>query len=106
VGVAGNRQAELRTALQTGAYGLALGIAEELQHVGLDDAIRLTVLAAERDPERFDTLAQRCIVRLIEERRLTLNDVLWVVQRLQDARQGFDDAETGLMNLLRQKDHR
>lgn len=106
MGVAGSRHAELRTALSTRAYGLALSIAEELPHVGLHDAIRLTLLAADRDPERFDAMAQRCVVRLIEERRLTLDDIAWIAQGFQDARQGFDDAETGLMLLLRQRDRR
>ena len=98
----GSRHAELRTALATGAYGLALGIAEELRHVSLSDAVRLTILAAKSDPERFDALAQRCIVCLIEERRLTLSDVLRAAQRFQDAREG-GDGETGLIALLCQK---
>jgi hypothetical protein len=67
----------------------------------LADATRLTCLAASKDPERFDALAVRVIARLIEERRLELNDVLWACRRLQDCREGVD-GETGLLSLLRQ----
>ena len=52
----------LRTALNTGSYGLARNIARDLPHVELADAIRLTCLAASEDtPSRFDALAVRCM---------------------------------------------
>jgi hypothetical protein len=105
MGNAGSQSGELNTALSTGSYVLATRIAKELPRVDLSDAVRLTILAAAKDPERFDALAQRCLVRLIEERQVTLNDVLWVAQRFQDLREGTG-GETGLMNLLRQQRHR
>jgi hypothetical protein len=102
VGTAGTNYGRFRTALNTGSYGLARNIAAGLPRVDLRDAIRLTLLAADRDNDHFDALALRCLVRLIEERYLTLNDVLWAVQRFQDVREGLD-GETGLLNLLQQK---
>lgn len=102
MGNAGSQLGELKTALSTGSYVLAARIAKDLPRVDLSDAVRLTILAADKDSERFDALAQRCLVRLIEERQVTLNEVLWVAQRFQDVREGTD-GETGLMNLLRQK---
>jgi hypothetical protein len=78
-------------------------LAKDLPQVDLADAIRLTCLAAEKDtPDRFDAMAVRVIARLIEERRLSLNDVIWAAQRLQDAGEGVD-GETALLNLVRQK---
>ena len=105
MGNAGTDYGRFRTAHNSGSYGLARNIAADLPHVDLADAIRLTVLAVEKDPDQFDALAQRCVVRLIEERRLNLNEVLWALQRFQDAREGRD-GETGLIALLHQKPHR
>jgi hypothetical protein len=102
MGNSGTISGRLRTALSTGSYGLAVNLARDLPHVDLADAIRLTALAAEKDPERFDALAVRCIARLIEERHLKLNDVLWACQQLQDCREGRD-GETGLINLAKQR---
>jgi hypothetical protein len=99
---AGTASGRLRTALNTRSYGLAVNLARELPHVALADAIRLTCLAASKDSKRFDALAVRVVARLIEERRLSLNDVIWACRRLQDCREGVD-GETGLLNLVRQK---
>jgi hypothetical protein len=61
-------------------------------------AIRLTVLAAKKDPENFDGLALRCIVRMVEERELSIDKAIWALQRFQDCREGVD-GETGLLKL-------
>jgi hypothetical protein len=81
VGNAGTASGQLRTPLSTGSYRLARNIAAELPHVEPVDAIRLTCLAASKDPDRFDGLAVRAITRQIEGRRLSLNDVIWAAQR-------------------------
>ncbi len=98
---AGTDYGRFRTALNTGSYGLARNIALDLPRVDLADAIRLTVLAAAKDPDHFDALALRCLVRFIEERGLTIDRAVWVLQRFREAREGFD-GETGLLNLVRQ----
>jgi hypothetical protein len=101
VGNAGTDYGRIRTALRTGSYGLARNIARDLPHVDLSDAIRLTILAVDKDPERYDALALRCLVRLIEEGGLTIDRAAWVLQRFREAREGAD-GETGLLNLVRQ----
>ncbi len=102
VGNAGTASGRLRTALNTGSYGLAVNLARELPHVDLADAIRLACLAATKDPDRFDAMALRCLVRLAEERGLLINEAIWALQRFQDAREGVD-GETGLMKLAKSK---
>jgi hypothetical protein len=101
VGDAGTNYGRFRTALRTGSYGLARNIARDLPHVDLADAIRLTILAVDKDPDHFDALALRCLVRFIEERGLTIDRAIWALQRFRDAREGID-GETGLQNLERQ----
>ena len=101
MGNAGTASGRLRTALNTGSYGLAVNLARELPHVDLADAIRLTCLAASKDPDRFGGMALRCLVRLIEERELTINRAIWALQRFQDCREGVD-GETGLLKLLQE----
>ena len=105
MGEAGSDLARLRTALKTNSYRLAIGIARELPRVSLADALELTLLAAQKDPDRYDAMAVRWAARLIEERRVDLNDVLWTVQRFQDEREGHD-GRTGLENLLQQRTFR
>jgi hypothetical protein len=105
MGNAGTLTGQLRTAIRTRSLSLALNIAGELDHVDLAAAVALTALAAEKGDPRFEPMALRVIVRLIEERRLTLNDALWAAQRLQDCREGVD-GETGLLNLERQRPER
>jgi hypothetical protein len=100
VGNAGSDYGRFRTALKTGSYGLARNIARDLPHVDLSDAIRLTILAIDNDPNRYDALALRCLVRLIDERGLTIDRAIWVLQRFREAREGFD-GETGLLKLAR-----
>ena len=102
MGNAGTDYGRFRTALNTGSYGLARNIALDLPHVDLRDAIRLTVLAVEKDPDAYDALALRCLVRLIEERELSINRAIWALQRFQDCREGVDGL-TGLLNLARQR---
>lgn len=102
MGNAGTDTGRFRTALNTGSYGLAANIAKDLPYVELADAIRLTCLAAEKDPARFEALTLRCLSRLLEERRISLNDLLFAGRRFQDAREGVD-GETGLLNLVKQR---
>jgi hypothetical protein len=99
---AGTASGQLRTALSPGSYRLARNIAADLPRVDLADAIRLTALTAEKDSDRFDALAVRALARLLDERRLSLDDALWACQRLRDCREGVDGG-TGLLSLARQR---
>lgn len=101
MGNAGTDYGRFRTALRTGSYGLARNIALDIPQVDLADAIRLTILAIDKDPDHYDALALRCLVRFIEERSLTIDRAVWVLQRFREAREGFD-GETGLLKLARQ----
>jgi hypothetical protein len=67
MGAAGSDLAELRRCLKSGMYANACAAARSLQVVPLDDALGLTMLAAERDPDRYEVMAKRWLVRWIEE---------------------------------------
>jgi hypothetical protein len=99
---AGTASGQLRTALSPGSYRLPRNIAADLPRVDLADAIRLTALTGEKDSDRFDALAVRVLARLLDERRLSLDDALWACQRLRDCREGVD-GETGLLSLAKQR---
>ena len=45
----------------------ALAAARELPHLGLDDALELTVLVARKDPRRHPRIAARWLRRYLEE---------------------------------------
>jgi hypothetical protein len=51
--------------------------------VSLSDALDITLLAAEKDPERYDAMAGRWIARMLAERRATLREIKWTAERLQ-----------------------
>ncbi len=102
VGVAGSNSALFERALRNGDLGSAWAYATSLSHVSLEDALQLTLLAIKKDAHRFDAMAKRCIVRLIEERSVTFHEVEWAIQRLRDETEGLD-GRTGLLNLLEQK---
>ena len=61
MGNAGTDYGRFRTALNTGSYGLAVNLARDLPLVPLAEAIRLTCLAATKDPEHFDGMAVRSL---------------------------------------------
>jgi hypothetical protein len=60
--------------------------------VSIADALDLTLLAAEKDLERFDAMAQRWLCRLIEERSLTLSEVAGAAMELQGDRWAWAEA--------------
>ena len=75
MGNSGTLGGEFRTALRTRSFVMAMQIAKAMPHLTLTDALDLTLLAAERDPERYRPMAQRFLVRLIEERDLSFTDI-------------------------------
>lgn len=81
---AGSSYGEFRTALRTNSYGLAMQVARSLPGIDLSDALRLTALAAHKDPDRFPSLARRWLVRFLSERHPTLLLVSWVAHDFED----------------------
>lgn len=81
---AGTPQAYLDSHLSRGDYQGALPFAFEVRHMRLEDALRLTMLAArhERDRSRFERMAWRFVLRLLTERDLTDGLLRYVIQDL------------------------
>lgn len=52
MGVTGTDYGDLKRALKAGQYASACSAAHSLPHVPLSDALDLTLLAAEKKPER------------------------------------------------------
>jgi hypothetical protein len=88
IGNAGTPYGELQRALKAGLYVNARAAARELPVVPLDAALDLTLLAAEKDPKRFEAMAVRWLSRLGEERKPSLHEMVWATQRMQDVREG------------------
>jgi hypothetical protein len=88
IGTAGTTHGELRKALKAGLYMQAMAAAHDLPVVPLDAALELTLLAAEKDPGRFEAMAVRWLSRLAQEKRPSLHEFVWASQRLQDVKEG------------------
>ena len=92
MGVSGSDHAEFRRALQAGDWAGAFAAAHSLPVVRLEDALELVLLGASRvGKDRYERLAQRWLARLLEERRLSLREIAWAVERLGDVREGISD---------------
>lgn len=108
MGNAGNgvyESAEFDTALKHGDYASAVSIARRLPRIDLRSALRLTVLAAKHESrERYDAMAVRWLTRLVQEKRVDLNDVHWASSRLKDAREGLNkEAGSALERLVSER---
>ena len=68
----GHAHSRFRRALLTKNVNLIDAAARELRHVGLDDALRILVVLAERRDDRFERAAARFAARVTTERRLSL----------------------------------
>jgi hypothetical protein len=89
MGVSGTDHGEFQKALRSGDWGSAFAAAHSLPVVRLEDALELVLLGATKvDRERYERLAVRWVSRLIEERRISLREMTWVIERLGDAREG------------------
>lgn len=67
----------------------AFAAAHSLPVVRLEDALELVLLGATKvDRDRYERLAVRWLTRLLEERRISLHEVRWAVERLRDVREG------------------
>lgn len=83
MGEAGHPAGWLRNALRTRSYNRAVEFARELPRVDLRAALELTMLAAEKDPQRYERMARRWLARFLEEKRPTLELVHWIAEDLQ-----------------------
>ena len=75
----GHAHARFRRALLTKNVKLIDAASRELQHVGLDDALRVLVVFAERRDARYGRAATRFAARLMIERRLGLAEARYVL---------------------------
>ena len=79
----GHAHARFRRALLTQNVKLIDAAARELQQVGLDDALRVLVVFAERGDERYERAATRFAARVMAERRLGLADARYVLALIE-----------------------
>jgi hypothetical protein len=75
----GHAHARFRRALLTKNLKLIEAASRELQHVGLDDALRVLVVFAERRDARYERAATRFAARVMLERRLGLAEARYVL---------------------------
>lgn len=78
----------MRRAIKAGQYASACTYARSVPVVPLDSALEITLLAAEKDPKRFEAMAVRWLGRLAAERKPSLRDFVWATQRMGDVREG------------------
>lgn len=83
---------------------LALRTAHNLRPLDLCRALRLTVLLGEREAPRFQAAARRWLVRFIEERRPTVEQIKRAADALNELLTFIarDDARAALLNLADQ----
>jgi hypothetical protein len=79
----GHAHARFRRALLAGNVNLIDAAARELHHVGLDDALRVLVVFAERRDARYERAATRFAARVMVERRLGLADTRYVLALIE-----------------------
>lgn len=93
MGNAGSPYGDFQTALRTGSFELAVDVARSLPRLTLSDALRLTLLAARKAPERYDEMARRWLTRLMAERQPSLDELAWAAALLGNAPriEGSDD---------------
>jgi hypothetical protein len=98
---AGSDHAALRRALKARDYESACTYARSLPVVPLDAALDLTLLAAEKKPERFEDLARRWLVRWMEEMEPGLPEIQLTIAQLRAAPQAALDSEHVALGMSR-----
>jgi hypothetical protein len=88
MGEAGSSYGEFQTALRNGSFELALDLARSLPRISLADALRLTLLAARKEPTRYPEMARRWLVRVLVEQRPSLDELAWASALLSIAGKG------------------
>jgi hypothetical protein len=84
VGTAGSDHAELRRCLSAGMYANACAAARSLAVVPLDAALDLTLLAAEKDPDRYEEMVRHWLVRWMVETEPGLPEIQLTIARLRE----------------------
>jgi hypothetical protein len=83
----GHPYAIFRRALQSRNAPAAWAAASELSYIGLEDALALCILTAERQPARFERAAARWIARYLEEEpRVELDELRLTTELLTSLR--------------------
>jgi hypothetical protein len=92
-----------RRAVERGHYTTACELARALEPIELSDALRLTILAVEKepDPARLDAMAVRTIGLMIERRQPMHAEVAALALGLQELREGRREG-ADLLQLERQ----
>lgn len=75
----GHAHARFRRALLTKNVMLISAAAADLQHVELDDALRVLLVLAEKGDARYERAAARFAARVTHERRLALAEARYVL---------------------------
>jgi hypothetical protein len=86
-GRASDPQRQFRQALEYRRFDDAMRIAQHLP-VSLENAARLTMLAAEVGSPRFEPMALRMIALLMDQLRVSLGQPSWLAARFRDAGEG------------------
>lgn len=86
MGTAGTTHGELRRTLAAGQFTAACAAAWDLPHVPLDAALDLTLLAAERAPDRYEGMVRRWLVRWMEETEPGLSEIQLTIAQLAAGR--------------------
>jgi hypothetical protein len=86
VGVSGSDHAELLRCLKAGDYRSACSAARSLSVVPLDAALDLTLLAAKKDPGRYEDMARKWLVRWMEETDPGLEEISVAIGKLRAGR--------------------
>jgi hypothetical protein len=75
----GHAYSRFRRALLTKNVTLITAAAADLRDIGLDDALRILVVLAEKHDPRYDRAAARFAARVTSERHLDLADARYVL---------------------------
>jgi hypothetical protein len=92
----GHAYARFRRALLTKNLRVIDAAAAELPQVGLEDALRLLVVMAEKSDPRFERAAARFAARVVLERQLSPSDAHRVLA-LSQSMPSSPEAVTGLL---------
>jgi hypothetical protein len=101
MGEAGHVSAQFRRALDAGDFQGARMLAYELTFVPLQDALALTLLAAEEGPPTFEPMARRWLERVLAEVGPSIRDFAIASQLLADLTAGRISASALLSPLER-----